>query len=323
MRSQRNARVRPYANREAKTTTTPSLVTFGDSVPWGQGLLPKHKFSRLVYDELRRRDPTLTEHPLAHSGAVIGIGNTVAARPAHREVPLATPTIVEQVRSFSDNPRETRVVLINGGINDVDIRNILNPIVSRAELSRMITEYCYDSMRLLLEAAVQRFSDANTSVLVTGYYPILSADSAARRFGRMLLAHGVDPTPPGKMGEKRFFNLIVERCELFWRESSGALQQAVSAVRQQAPGRHVVFVDVPFTARNAVFASDPWLWGLGRGLAPQDEVVAPRRSACDIAYPSSSDRLAREQCYRASAGHPNVLGARQYAKAILEAVPVE
>ncbi len=81
----------------------------------------------------------------------------------------------------------------------------------------------------------------------------------------------------------------------------------------------MIFVDPGFTEENAAFASEPWLWGLNNDLTPQDEVAGPRRGACDAAIPRH-EGLAREQCYRASAGHPNVTGARKYADAILQAM---
>jgi hypothetical protein len=293
------------------------LVTLGDSVPWGQGLLPRHKFSHLLARELRKTDPALVEHLLAHSGAVIGLGHAISAAPVHGEVPIGPPTIVEQVAGFPGDPADVACVIVNGGINDVDIRNILNPFLSLNALRRMISEHCYDSMRGLLAITRRRFSDPRTVILVTAYYPILSRDSQPFRIPRLLLLYGLQPEPPAVMTVTSFFDLIVGRCLLFWTESTRAIQQAVAEVNQQAA--RVVFVDPGFREENAVFARAPWLWGLNHDLSPQDEVVASRRVACNAVIPRH-DRLAREQCYRASAGHPNVAGARRYADAILQAM---
>jgi hypothetical protein len=295
------------------------LVTVGDSVPWGQGLLQEHKYSHLVANALRGADPLLVEHLLAHSGAVIGAGLTVTTGRVHGEVPVGPPTIIEQIAGFAGDPADVPVVLVNGGINDVDIRNILNPFISLEALRRLTIEYCYDSMRVLLEHTLRRFLAPGTTVVVTGYYPVLSADSKPFHMPRLLLLHGLRPEPPGFMTVTTFFDLIVERCLLFWRESTRALQQAVDEINQQASAVRVVFVDAAFSEENAVFASSPWLWGLKNDLSPQDEVVAIRRGACDMAIPWH-DGLAREQCYRASAGHPNVEGARKFADAILQAI---
>ena len=50
---------------------------------------------------------------------------------------------------------------------------------------------------------------------------------------------------------------------------------------------------------------------------PQDPVALQRRLACDTC---EKDPLRREQCYRASAGHPNPFGAEDYARAIVTAL---
>jgi hypothetical protein len=46
-------------------------------------------------------------------------------------------------------------------------------------------------------------------------------------------------------------------------------------------------------------------------------MAAERRERCILYEP---DWLLREQCFRASVGHPNPTGARKFADAILEAL---
>ena len=116
-----------------------------------------------------------------------------------------------------------------------------------------------------------------------------------------------------------FFDRIVDRCLVFWRESTDCLQRAVDETNAALTAPRIVLVDPGFTEDNAMFAGDPWLWGLNSDLSPQDEVVDARHGACDVAIPWF-DGFAREQCYRASAGHPNVKGAQRYADAILQAI---
>jgi hypothetical protein len=62
------------------------------------------------------------------------------------------------------------------------------------------------------------------------------------------------------------------------------------------------------------------LWGLcqDRAFAPEDEIRESRRISCDDT--SDSRIVERLVCYRASAGHPNVVGASRYAEAILAAL---
>lgn len=298
---------------------TKYIVTVGDSVHWGQGLTREHKLHSIVAQVLRTEWPDLIEHHLAHSGAVIGAGATVTRQRVDGEVPVGSPTVIEQAAAFPGDPAEVDVVLVNGGINDVNIRNILNPFISADQLSDLIREHCYDSMRVLLGDVVARFPAATTRIVVTGYYPILSHRS--KPFGiPLLLEHeGIFILPSVTGAAITDKNPVVEHCLQFWQESTRCLQDAVADLSTAHPSSHINFVDPGFGERNAMFADEPWLFGLKAGLMPEDEVVSSRHTSCNVAIPGG-DFLAREQCYRASAGHPNVTGARRYADAILGAL---
>lgn len=295
------------------------LVTLGDSVHWGQGLRREHKLHALVEAGLAKNHPGLVHHFLAHSGAIIGIGATVTRQRVDGEVPIAYPTLVQQVDAFVGDPADVVAVLINGSINDIDIRNILNPFVSQAALRAMIEEHCYDSMRALLEIVLARFTNPAARVIVTTYYPILSPLS--RPFGVPFLLANEGLALPSGIDPLAGTNIVVAKCMQFWQESTVALADAVAAANATVTVPRVFLADPGFTEDNAVFARDPWLFGLANdpALSPQDEVAAERRVACDLAFPAT-DWATREGCYRASAGHPNVKGARKYADAILAAL---
>lgn len=291
------------------------LVCVGDSVHWGQGLLRPHKLHVIVANELRKRDPQLIEHFMAHSGAVIGAGAAITRQRVDGEVPVGSPTIIEQVRSFSADPGNVDLVLVNGGINDVDIRNILNPFFPTHLLTDLTREHCFDSMRILLEETVQMFPMPSTRIIVTSYYPILSELSNPLRVPQLLEFQGVF-APLDFATAPAVQNPVVQHCLRFWRESTASLIDAVNDVNARHLPARITFVDAGYTEANAIYADDPWLFGLKPGLEPEDEVIDARHSACNAAIPPF-DFLAREQCYRASAGHPNVTGAQRYAAAIL------
>ena len=292
------------------------LVTLGDSVHWGQGLRLEHKLHWLVHLEVLKTHPGLVHHFMAHSGAIIGIGATVKRQRVDGEVPIAYPTLVEQVEGFVGSAAEVVAVLVNGGINDVDIRNILNPIVSHRTLHDLIEEHCYDSMRTLLGIVVRRFDNPATRVIVTPYYPVLSPLS--RPFGIPWLLASEGLALPGGVDMVAGTNVVVAKCMQFWRESSLALARAVAEANAELAAPRISLADPGFTEDNAVFAGAPWLFGLANDplLSPQDEVVEERRIACDVAFPPD-EWPARLGCYRASAGHPNIAGARRYADAVL------
>jgi len=292
------------------------LVVFGDSVNWGQGLLPKHKFSTLVAKTLAAKGRTLSVELLAHSGATIGMRGPDTKTRIDGEVPVSYPTVTEQVAAYAGDPDDVRVIIIDGGINDIDVRVILNPLTTTADLRHDIKQFCYHDMLALLLQIVQKFPETKR-VVVNGYYPILSPNSHPLRIPFLLQTYGVGM--PFFVDQNLVYNKVVGLCMQFWSESSVELQHAVEQCNSSAGGSRVKYAAVPFTVDNAVFAGTPWLFGLDGEFKPQDEVVAQRRSACN----ASIDRLdifAREACYRASAGHPNDLGAAAYARTIVAAI---
>src|SRR5207253_7570763 len=103
---------------------------------------------------------------------------------------------------------------------------------------------------------------------------------------------------------------VVALSILFWKESMKANQDAVDALNN--PRIKCAFA--PFTEQNAALADDPWVFGVTGLLQPEDPMKDERRVACDA---STEDLFKRFFCHRASAGHPNAQGARQFASAIV------
>jgi hypothetical protein len=101
--------------------------------------------------------------------------------------------------------------------------------------------------------------------------------------------------------------------ESFWSESRDALTRAIS----ETGDPRIKFVDPGFTGENALFASNSYLWDLNLDdeLSAKDPMKDARLPLCRK-Y-ESDDYIF---CPRASFGHPNVPGARQYASAICEAL---
>ena len=109
---------------------------------------------------------------------------------------------------------------------------------------------------------------------------------------------------------------IVENCRVFHATSSTRYGQESG---RWAPSFRTGFVSIDpgYRDENAALAPQAWLLGIKWDLSPQDPVAAAHRVACDN---PEADPLRREQCYRASAGHPNALGAQAYAAAIVNAL---
>jgi len=294
------------------------IVALGDSVMWGQGLLPEQKFVALVNQGINGDPPVDSNLTiLAHSGAIIGAATNVSGTAVDGEVPMAYPTVIQQCDSFSDNPLAVDIVIVNGGINDVDGNNIVDPLVDEYTLRTLINQHCYQDMLTLLTHITSKFSNPNTKIVVPSYYPILSEQSDLIRIPPFLELRGIFLTELlTKLGDV-IFDTIFEKCQLFSDLSSVCLRQAVNETNQ-ALGRNCVrFAQVPFGTDNAGLAPNAWLWGVDVDSEPEDPMAAPRHASCDLYQPNL---FKRELCYRASAGHPNILGAQQFAGAIMNAL---
>jgi len=289
------------------------IVTLGDSVPWGQGLLEQQKYDFLIEAALTPDHPEgITIERLAHSGAVAAPGNGQAA-PAG-EVPAPYPSILAQVDSVT-SPETVDLVLLNGGINDVGVATILNPLAFVPPLAERVRTACYHSMLRVLQHASAVFTKPSARLCVTDYYPILSDRSDPLGISALLHMHGLQT--PDFVDVKLFHNVVVDRCEEFFSISTDSLRRAVN----DAGDSRMIFVTSGFTDENALFVpGTSFLWGLDKELEPEDPVAAPRHVQCDLTFAEPLQFAQREQCYRASAGHPNPHGAAQFARQVLAAL---
>jgi hypothetical protein len=289
-----------------------NLVTFGDSVTWGQGHLEQNKFAHLVAHSL-----ALQLKMDAHSGATIGVGDTQTGH-CGPEAPNHYPTILQQLNAAKDNPDEASVVIVTGGINDVSVQTILSPFTTDKQLRHVTKRYCHDDMLVLLQAVLARYRSPKTKIVVTSYFPVFSTKSDFGKVIHYLPAIGIAP-PPSFLTEKERLSFVLRSVELallFWQESRANLR---SAVNETGVAR-VLFADVPFQEDNAMFAPTPWLFNVHldsatHRLVPEDDVVAARHEQCRLCH--LNDPLGVATCDIASAGHPNVAGEHQFADTIL------
>jgi lysophospholipase L1-like esterase len=294
---------------------TYEIVVLGDSVTWGQGLLDGEKMHNLVAQSLGVGIPNVTR--LAHSGAVIGVGLTKVVPEVDGEVPVSYPTIVQQCQGFSGDVQGVDLVIVNGGINDIDFHVIINPLTDSHDLHDLIVQYCYEDMKTLLGAVLEKFSNARTQIVLTSYYPILSNQSAVKLIPGLLLLHGVTIPPFLAPLKELADGRPVANCLQFWTESNVLFQQAVDELNASEAVPRLFFAKVPFDERNAVFAPEPWLWGVNDDFSAEDLVRDNRHASCNL---FEKDLIQRETCYRASAGHPNLVGAQQFADSICAVV---
>jgi hypothetical protein len=314
------------------------MVVFGDSIQWGQGLRDDLKFHHMVEQYVGNNGSIgvyKTVH--AHSGATIGVRDNNLGSPLNGEVPTSYPTILQQVDLYAGDPAIVDFVLIDGGINDITVPEIVSPIAT-SDLTSLVQKHCYDDMKVLLEKVAEpgRFSQAK--IIVTGYYPIVSDDSDLNAL--ILLLAGLGMLAGGEVGgivgglagaivggvvSVTQKDVMVSRCKRFSDEANQKLQQAVADVKAanaaQSLNQQLFFAKPDFKKSNAIFASDSWLWSIENDLGPADDeqyggVEGARSTACHLVDSQDPDRTSMTICIRASMGHPNVKGAQEYGRVI-------
>jgi lysophospholipase L1-like esterase len=288
-----------------------SLLVIGDSVVWGQGLAYEHKTASILAKHLGAEVKML-----AHSGAKIGIRDSYIVTMPSAEIPCFFPTILQQLQEFNGDPASVQWVLMNGGINDVEIQRVFNPMIPQYELELHIRNYCGRDLLAILQHATRKFPNART--LVLGYYPALSHLSRAEGVESLYsLVHGVRFAP--LFDADLFRHELVKHCLRFWKLSTGLFRSAVEHVNREAASQRAIFVDSGMEEANAAYAPASLLWECESNdpnRAP-DEAVPERRVAYELL---GAGDLQKNQVLLSAVGHPNVAGAARMAEQCVKAI---
>jgi lysophospholipase L1-like esterase len=296
------------------------MVAIGDSIVWGQGNLDNRKFVSLVAASFQQRGVDVTPASLAHSGALVAPTQTDASPAIWGEVPEPAPSIFAQLRAIPA-PESVDVLILNGGINDVSPFSIVvaNPFDADgvADLTTHVTRVFGGPVQQLIDAAVTRCPTA--TVVVCGYYPIISEDTNVRALVRLMkhlprprgVANFLDTTAEHLTDDlleiviKCERRRMIEQSQAFADLSKALLSAAVAGY----PGR-AFFADPAFGPENAFAASKTWLWS-----GADDPLAAERlkRYAEHLPHDPFDWPIVTPL---ASMCHPNELGSAQYAQAI-------
>ncbi len=288
------------------------MVVVGDSIIWGDGLNTQDKYYYRVADWLKKvlnRPVDVTVY--AHSGAIISEGScnpTVDNPTLDPNFNYGCPTLMDQANSIQ-NADEVNLILVSGGINNIDIMKIIDFNTPSEEI-RERSESIKDPMAEVLIDLLKKCPNAN--IIVTNYYPLVSDDSnqADLFIIHCLLTKKLGGTCgvwPSTLKAR-----LMENSEEFYIGSTIGLQVAVAKANCYSP--RVTFADVKFAPKNCYAASESWLWRLV-DLDPypktNDDKYEDRKGLCDSCNKAYLD----ENRYNAM-GHPNRNGAKEYARAI-------
>ena len=323
-----------------------NLLVLGDSISWGQGLRDEHKAWYQVKTWLETSGRKVNERIEAHSGAVIGSVGDSGAGPlpaldgeVSRGVPSVNGQIDNALRSYAD-PAKVDLVLVDGCINDVDARRLLNAANAPAGIVELAQQKCGPPVEALLNRIAASFPNAH--VIVTGYYPILSEQTANDFFMRALAKRLYTGSAP--MNDKQMRARLVDISREWYQASNRMLAAATEKVDAQLAAKgsrqRTAFAEIVFLPEHSFAAPQSRLWGfdasairkllviltLGRvTLKTNDEQRNQRRTSCKETYRRTAGETREQnetrearllQCRLAAIGHPNRRGAVMYAEAI-------
>lgn len=342
----------PPANATVKSERVVNLLVLGDSISWGQGLKDEHKAWFLVKKWLEVNTGRLVRAQVeAHSGAVVGEPAEAGYDPRTNymldgELSRAEPTINEQIdnalRSFAD-PAQVDLVLVNGCINDVESRRLLNAANTPDSIRELAQAKCGTPVEALLNRITTTFPSAH--VVIIGYYPIITEFTGNDLFMRALAKRFYTPaagTP--KLNDKGLRARLIAISREWYQTSDQMLAIAARKIDSQLMARgsrqRVMFADAAFQPQHSFAASKSRLWGfdaswirkllvvltLGKvQLRTNDERRSQRSDLCKVQFKkpeneTSEQKAVREdrllRCRLAAVGHPNRKGAAMYADAI-------
>ena len=284
------------------------LFVFGTSVLWGQGNNERDKIDVKIQEWLHQKyGASIKRIRHAHSGAVLLGASGPGRGPLNGEAPDPWPSVASQIAKAPSARQKVKLILLDGGINDVEISNILNPLLHKSQLDILIRKYCYQHMKQVLKALSVKYD--GSKVYVLGYFQFL-ADRVSRTLCLKLL---------GKLGinvddhnRHDLVSRVVANSKYFKNRSDVHLGRAVREAKKEF-GLDCIFIESGFKVSDGVFGRPSKLYGIG--IDPQfDERL--------FDYCPNALKKGRSggHCFVAAIGHPNRSGIRQYVKQLKLAI---
>jgi hypothetical protein len=327
------------------------LLVVGDSLIFGQGLLEKDKIYTHVAEWLRTSSPgaprAVNLKMKAHSGSTLkfhadeaeayrktGRDETFFYKP---EVNVSFPSTWKQLEVAADEYKAAgrsgaELILLSGCITDITVAKVLDPKGDDDLLRRQAKQFCHDDMVDVLNHAASLHPQA--AIAVVGYFPMISPQSndtrlfnswlEARKTGRFLKWMLNNPIMR-KVYFKKVGNNAMHRARLWFEESNKQLESAVNDFNARSPQPRTVFVKSPLTEENAVEAPNTMLFRMGKHGISEDPMYSERKTDCDQALPELKRSTGLDYplrfCEVAGVGHPNPIGSKKYASAVIAELP--
>lgn len=308
------------------------IVVIGDSIAWGDGLNRDEKYYYKVADWLQewlKKPVWVTVY--AHSGATLSPPNggaNITRKFTNPDLSSWDPTISEQVNHISD-PENVDLILVSGGINDVNVNTILNPLTTPDDIRTLC-----NNMQVALETILKKLLNncTGSKIIVTSYYPIVSNDTS--EYALNVFADALQSLDPdgieGKgfniikniYGVKNTLYILSNNSRVFDNQSRLSLNNAIELANQYSVSRfgkkRVAFAPVDFPSNRSYGTNGSWLWELNdprtnNGTLINDHRYNYRISLCNMTLCGPTDKIS-------AIGHPNVEGADEYNQTIINTI---
>jgi hypothetical protein len=324
---------------------------------WGDGLKPGETFrSQVAFWVSSQTGRPVQVETFAHSAAHLITGSLQSnpetdisailhAPPDIGDINTPLPSVDQQIDCAAGikGLSNSDLILVEGCINDVGAESIVYPWTNTEQLIKATDENCGPNMQHELEKISQLFPHA--IVVVVGYYPLVSSRSSIFGFSstRRLAKHatkvhtGRHPEaakqPRPSHSRRQEHDIMVDNSEQFYQHSKTAINDAIKAVNKTAGQTRFFFANLPeVPTRKGTFTVDPLF---AYGAPDKHEWMLPfrflffwafykdaeywhRQSLCKKYVHSAVERLV---CDSNPAFHPNLPGAKTYAKSIKAAIP--
>jgi hypothetical protein len=289
------------------------MAVIGDSIQWGVGLKEENKICSLVKHALNLScDISVDVQNFAQTGALIESPDNWEKdlrRAWRSETPQSEPNILNQI-DFVHDPTTIDILLLNGGINDMDVGGYKNLWAVMAiygseegQLKR-IRQSCVEVFTGKLEKLFRKVFTAfpNALKIYTGYYPIISMKSHATFLEHYYAVHGwelrdlttedefnelarefndyvMGRRDPGKVVFTNIRPRVARNCMEFYLSSSALAQETAQRINQEyeaSPNKAIHVVTPQFSEEEAAFApkSTSRFWGLKSGPETFGETAA-------------------------------------------------
>jgi lysophospholipase L1-like esterase len=323
------------------------VLVIGDSLIWGQGLLEKDKTYTHIANWLRKDIltgiRTVDVKVKAHSGATIKLDpqeaaslNTAKVDPTIEykgEVNIGFPSIWQQVDKASSEygPTGAHLILLTAGITDITVEGVLDPFGKEADLKKEIATYCGGQVTELLGHIGK--ANPNATIVVLGYYPIITKQSRASRVFNGWLesretASFLKPIFNNALTRTLFFSRIrkkvIKRSKVWLEDSNYHLRMSVETHNRTVGSPKAIFVASPLTEDNAVEAPNTKLFRMKKNGDIEDPLFAERTADCAAVLNDLNSKAKLKyrpsRCAMAAVGHPDPNGAAAYAEAVKAAL---